>query len=52
LKVTPKGKQIWVLKLVFPGSTNQPRRTLGLYPTMPIADARDKEKETAPDRAE
>jgi len=44
LRMTPKGKPVWVLKLVFPGQTSQSRRTLGSYPGMSIADARSKAK--------
>jgi len=39
LKVTGLRK-IWVMKLVWPGGTNQTRRTLGRYPAMSLDDAR------------
>ncbi len=45
LRVTPKGKYVWILKLIFPGHRTQTRRTLGEYPGLSIADARIKARE-------
>jgi integrase len=36
---------VWLLKLIFPGQSSQSRRTLGRYPAMSIAQAREKARE-------
>ena len=42
IKVTPSGKRIWCLQLRYPGHTVQTRRTLGRYPGLDLAEAREK----------
>src|SRR5579862_4045546 len=42
IKVTPRGKRIWVEQLRYPGFRCQGRRTLGLYPVMSLSEARAK----------
>ena len=42
LKVTPKGKRIWCSQLVYPGHATQTTRTLGHFPGMGLAEAREK----------
>jgi integrase len=45
LKVTPRGRRIWILQLRYPGSKTQSRRTLGDYPELGLEAARKKAKE-------
>jgi hypothetical protein len=42
IKVTPRGKRIWVEQLRYPGYRCQSTRTLGHYPAMSLAQARTK----------
>jgi integrase len=42
LKITPRGKRIWLAQLKYPGHKVQTRRTLGLFPALGLAAARDK----------
>jgi integrase len=42
LKVTPAGKRIWIIQTRFPGHHVQTRRTLGTYPALGLAAAREK----------
>ena len=45
IKITPAGRRIWVLQLVYPGGRNPTKRTLGIYPSMGLAAAREKARE-------
>jgi hypothetical protein len=40
IKVTPRGRRIWLAQLRYPGHRVQTRRTLGHFPTLGLADAR------------
>src|SRR6266567_2443515 len=40
LKITPAGRRIWVLQLIFPGRRAQTKRTLAHYPAMGLKEAR------------
>lgn len=40
LKVTPKGRKVWLMQAVWPGQATQSRRTLGQWPTMNVDHAR------------
>jgi Arm DNA-binding domain/Phage integrase family len=42
VKVTPRGRRIWVAQLKYPGHKVQTRRTLGHCPALGLADARRK----------
>jgi hypothetical protein len=42
IKVTPRGKRIWVEQLRYPGFRCQSTRTLGHYPAMSLSHARAK----------
>ena len=42
LKVTPAGRKLWVLQLIYPGHRVQTKRTLGQWPAMPVEEARVK----------
>jgi integrase len=42
IKVTPRGKRIWVEQLRYPGFRCQSTRTLGHYPAMSLSEARAK----------
>jgi integrase len=42
IKITPAARRIWVLQLIYPGRTIQTKRTLGAYPGLSLAAARDK----------
>src|SRR5205823_3886974 len=42
LKITPRGKRIWLAQLKYPGHVVQTRRTLGLFPALRLAAARTK----------
>lgn len=41
-KITPHGRKIWVMQMIFPGRPNQTRRTLGFYPALGLKAAREK----------
>jgi integrase len=45
IKVTPKHKKIWVAQLKYPGHRAQSRRTVGLFPAVGLAMAREKARE-------
>lgn len=42
IRVTPSRSKIWIMQSVYPGATTQARRTLGKYPDLGVAAARDK----------
>jgi integrase len=42
IKITRTGKRIWRLQLRYPGHAVQTKRTLGVYPAMKLAEAREK----------
>ncbi len=44
IRVTPSRSKIWILQTVYPGASTQARRTLGKYPELGVAAARDKAK--------
>jgi integrase len=45
LRITMAGRRIWILQTRFPGHNVQTRRTLGTYPAMGLAAAREKAAE-------
>src|SRR5262245_61015097 len=45
LKITPTGKRMWVLQLVYPEQSVQTKRSLGVYPGLSLAAARTKAAE-------
>jgi integrase len=45
IRVSDKGQRTFVLIARFPGSNNPTRRALGEYPTLSLADARDKARQ-------
>src|SRR5690349_794721 len=45
LKVTASGRRIFQLQSVYPNSSVQTRRTLGLWPAMSLPQAREKARE-------
>jgi len=40
IKITPKGRKLWIVQLTYPGHTVQSKRTLGQWPAMDVAAAR------------
>jgi integrase len=42
IKVTPRGKRIWVAQLRYPGHKVQTKRTLGTHPALSLSEARAK----------
>jgi hypothetical protein len=42
LRVSPKGKKTWCMSTVFPGSKCPAARSLGVFPSLGVAEAREK----------
>jgi hypothetical protein len=45
IKITRTGKRIWRMQIRYPGHAVQTKRTLGIYPAMGLAAAREKAAE-------